>query len=278
MKALINKIIEFSNVDGPGNRLAIFFQGCPFSCLYCHNPETINHCNNCGDCVLICPSSALIKVDNKVIYQRALCISCDTCIKTCCYSSDPRVKEYELEELLEIINKYKSYIRGITVSGGESLSQSDFVIELFKEVKKLDLTCLIDTNGYYDFKELDDLLDYCDGVMLDIKAVDDNYHQELTGKSNVQVLKNLEYLSEKNKLLEVRTVLLPKQKENNEKTISYVLKMINNQVDYKLIRYRPYGVNEKGIKCFGEETIKEEEYLTYVDYGKSLGAKKLVLK
>ena len=41
MKGIINKIIPFSNVDGPGNRLSIFFQGCNFDCLYCHNPETI---------------------------------------------------------------------------------------------------------------------------------------------------------------------------------------------------------------------------------------------
>ena len=41
MKGIVNKIIPFSNVDGPGNRLSIFFQGCNFDCLYCHNPETI---------------------------------------------------------------------------------------------------------------------------------------------------------------------------------------------------------------------------------------------
>ncbi len=41
-EALVNKILPFSSVDGPGNRTAIFFQGCNFNCLYCHNPETIN--------------------------------------------------------------------------------------------------------------------------------------------------------------------------------------------------------------------------------------------
>ena len=40
MKARVNKIIPFSSVDGPGNRTAIFLQGCNINCLYCHNPET----------------------------------------------------------------------------------------------------------------------------------------------------------------------------------------------------------------------------------------------
>ena len=51
MKGIVNKIIPFSNVDGPGNRLSIFFQGCNFDCLYCHNPETIEIMKegNCSD-------------------------------------------------------------------------------------------------------------------------------------------------------------------------------------------------------------------------------------
>ena len=58
--APVNRIIEFSNVDGPGNRTSIFVQSCPFRCLYCHNPETITMCISCGDCLPRCPQSIQI--------------------------------------------------------------------------------------------------------------------------------------------------------------------------------------------------------------------------
>lgn len=37
----VTRIIDFSPVDGPGNRMVVFLQGCNFNCWYCHNPETI---------------------------------------------------------------------------------------------------------------------------------------------------------------------------------------------------------------------------------------------
>ena len=40
MKMRIAGIANDSIVDGPGLRLTVFFQGCPYSCLGCHNPQT----------------------------------------------------------------------------------------------------------------------------------------------------------------------------------------------------------------------------------------------
>lgn len=71
MIGYINKIIPFSSVDGPGNRTAIFLQGCNFNCVYCHNPETINLCNNCGLCVRQCPTEALHIEENIVIWDKS---------------------------------------------------------------------------------------------------------------------------------------------------------------------------------------------------------------
>lgn len=258
MRAPVNKIIPFSNVDGPGNRCAIFFQSCPFSCLYCHNPETIRMCRNCGKCVEKCPAEALKIEEGIVRWNESVCVNCDTCIKECEYLASPKIHFMSVEEIVEEIRKRKAFLRGITVSGGECMNQSAFLLELFKEVKKLGLTCLIDSNGYYDFENYPELMELCDGVMLDVKAVDPAFHQELCGCSNEIVLKNLDYLLKIHKLEEVRTVILPHFDEQNEKTVCYVSEKIKNQSRYKLIRYRKYGVRKEGLRKLGEENVSQE--------------------
>ena len=109
-----------------------------------------------------------------------------------------------VEELVEQIKAKKAFLRGITVSGGECMNHAAFLLDLFKKVKKLGLTCLIDSNGYYDFSQYPQLMAVCDGVMLDVKAVDAKFHQYLTGCDNTMVLKNLAYLLHTQKLEEVR--------------------------------------------------------------------------
>ena len=109
MKAVINRIIPFSSVDGPGNRTAIFLQGCNINCKYCHNPETRKMCVQCGTCVKNCPAGALsFDADGKVAFDPAKCVQCDTCIHVCPNDSSPRTCEMtpeEVEEYAALIDK-----------------------------------------------------------------------------------------------------------------------------------------------------------------------------
>ena len=257
-KALVNKLIPFSNVDGPGNRTAIFVQGCPFSCLYCHNPETIHLCNHCGVCVDKCPTNALSKVDGKVVWSKEVCVECDTCIKVCTHLSSSKVQEMTVQDIINYIKPHLAFIEGITVSGGECMLYADFLLELFKEIKKLGLSCLIDSNGAIDFRKYEKLLEISDGVMLDVKASDGNFHYKICQYNNLSVKQNLDYLQSKNKLVEVRTVILPKQDEQNESTVMYVSQHLKAGITYKLLRFRPYGVRPVGIEYFGNESVSKE--------------------
>ena len=108
--APVNKIIPFSCVDGPGNRTAVFLQGCNQNCLYCHNPETINLCRNCGACVNTCPAGALSLVDGIVSYDYKACCNCDTCLKTCTFDASPKIRNMTPAQLYQ---RYHHFRRGL---------------------------------------------------------------------------------------------------------------------------------------------------------------------
>ena len=234
-------------------------------------------CNNCGECVLTCPVNALSINDNKVVWDSNICVNCDTCISTCNNNSSPKIKSMSVEELLKEIERVRPYIEGITLSGGECTIRKDFIIELFPKVKDLGLTTLLDSNGTLDFEENKEILEYCDGVMLDIKAVDKQFSDWLIRYPNETILKNLKYLLDINKLYEVRTIIFPDQDKNNEDTITYVSNIIKDKCLYKIIRYRQFGVRDDELIHLGDYTTDEEYARKYVALAKSLGASKAFL-
>lgn len=258
-RATVNKLIPFSNVDGPGNRLAIFFQGCNINCIYCHNHETIHKCISCMECVPGCPAKAIRAVDGKVVYDEKLCIGCDQCIRTCRYDSSPKTREYSVDELFNIIEEYKLFIRGITVSGGEPTLQHAFIAELFHRVKPLGLTCFVDTNSFFIKDQITDLIEAADKFMVDIKAIGDV--EKLCSTNLKNNIENLQFLLNIDKVYEVRTVLVSDY-FNVEQTVSEVANIIKNypEVIYKLIRVHTLGLSPHQ-KDLLKDKIPSEEYV-----------------
>lgn len=163
-------VVPFSWVDGPGNRFVVFVQGCSFDCIACHNPDTIPGRS---------PSSRLSTVS----------------------------------EMVDEIRAVEPYLAGITVSGGEATTQHRFVHDLFAAVKAdpqlSRLTTFVDSNGNAVRPVWDQLLPVMDGAMIDLKALDPEVHQRLTGRTNERVLDAIHYLHERDRLYEVRLLLVP---------------------------------------------------------------------
>ncbi len=243
--APVNKIIPISTVDGPGARTSIFFQGCNIACGYCHNPETQRLCCNCGACVKGCPAGALGIHSGKVCWDAQSCIHCDQCIQLCPHFASPKVQLYTPHALIEVVRSHAPFVRGITVSGGECMLYPQFLTQLFGLAQEDGLNCLIDTNGTVDFSLHPDLLQVCDGVMLDVKSWDPSTYHALTQDANhLIVKKNLAFLANQNKLAEIRLVYLPGEVDGMAvlEGIAELLDSHQRTTRLKLIAFRNNGV------------------------------------
>ena len=262
---IISKILTFSCVDGPGNRLVLFLQGCNFDCITCHNPHTINHCNHCADCVPTCPTGALTLQDNRVKWQQSLCIECDKCIDVCPTKSTPKTTIYSVREVLALINQHHHVICGITVSGGESTLQLTFITELFKAIKANQqlshLTCFVDSNGSLSEQGMNKLLPYIDGAMIDLKAWQNSTHLWLAGRDNHRVMQTINQLSRLNKLYEIRLLYIPGKTDllTEIDALSAYLNTLPAHIRIRINAFQHHGVTGEALnwdKC-SEQQIQQ---------------------
>ena len=199
MEGRIHSIESFGTVDGPGIRFVVFMQGCPLKCKYCHNRDTWNL--DGGHTI----------------------------------TSDELVKE---------IMHYKSYMDnsggGITISGGEPLLQAKFIKELFIKLKKKKIHTAIDTAGSLPITdEIKDLLDLTDLVLLDIKHIDNEKAINLTGAPNKNNLEFAKYLSNINKPMWIRQVLVPGYTDD-ESDLLKLKEFINSLNSVENVEILPY--------------------------------------
>lgn len=133
--------------------------------------------------------------------------------------------EVTADEILKRALRFKPYWGkdgGITISGGEPLLQIDFVIELFKKAKKLGINTCIDTAGNPFTKEepffskFEELMKYTDLLLLDLKEINPARHKDLTGFDNSNIIEMAKYLSEINKPVWIRHVLVPEHSDFDE--------------------------------------------------------------
>lgn len=115
------------------------------------------------------------------------------------------------EETMKEIKKVKGFIKtgGVTISGGEPLMQPEYILELFKLCKEEGIHTAIDTSGYLLNDRIKEVLEYTDLILLDIKQIDPEKYKVLTSVSLKPTLDFLKYLSEINKPVWIRYVLVP---------------------------------------------------------------------
>ena len=238
----IHSIESFGSVDGPGVRYILFLHGCPLRCKYCHNPDT--------------------------------------------WANSKETMEMTPQEALEKALKYKTYWGnegGITISGGEPLLQIDFLIELFKLAKKEGVNTCIDTSGANFtreepfFSKFNELMKYTDLLLLDIKHIDNEKHKELTGKPNTNILDMAKYLSDINKSVWIRHVLVPGISDVDEYLIELdkFISSLNNVKKVEVLPYHTLGTFKweelnipyqlEGVNPPSQERVDNANKLLHVD-------------
>ena len=172
---------SFALVDGPGVRSVLFLAGCPFRCLFCHNPDSWAFSKKNP----ITPEEAYKKLIRYKPYWRdngGITIS----------GGEPLA---QLDFIIELSRLFHN--EGISVAidtSGATFNMSEAYL-----------------------KKFDELLQVTDLFLLDIKAFDSSLHKKITGKDNKNVLELFSYLDKKNYPIWVRHVLVPTLSDNDER-------------------------------------------------------------
>lgn len=153
-----------------------------------------------------------------------------------------------IEELINKITRYSNYFKasngGVTVSGGEPLLQINFLINLFKELKKLNIHTAIDTSGMFSITpKLEELINLTDLFLIDIKHIDSSKCKELVGFSNEKELEFIKYLNEINKPIWLRQVIIPgiTDDEKDLLRLKDFIATLSNVQKIELLKYHNMG-------------------------------------
>ena len=151
-----------------------------------------------------------------------------------------------IQEIVNKILRYKTYFGkkgGVTFSGGEPLLQPDFIIGICKLLKKENINVAIDTAGIGTIKD-EEVLDYVDYVLLDIKHVNREGYKKVTRKDYFDKFNDfIELLNKKNKKVWIRQVIVPNINDNKEylHQLKEYLKRIKNIERIDFLPYHKMG-------------------------------------
>jgi pyruvate formate lyase activating enzyme len=121
--------------------------------------------------------------------------------------------DYTVEDLLSRLIKDKPFFDqsggGVTISGGEPLSQSEFVLQLLKRLKESGISTAVDTTGYAQYDIIRKILPYTDLFLYDLKHMDSATHKTVIGVPNGPILENAERLAKDGGKMQIRIPVIP---------------------------------------------------------------------
>lgn len=135
---------------------------------------------------------------------------------------------------------------GVTLSGGEPLMQPAFSAEILRICHQAGIHTAIQTCGYAEKEDFDQLIPWLDLVIFDIKVLDANSHLKWTGKNNQRILQNLGYLDALNKEIVIQIPIIPGINDSKE-NLTACFKLAKNHHSVKgisLLAYHSLGAGK----------------------------------
>lgn len=247
--------------DGPGLRTTVFVKGCPLTCIWCHNPESIRpqpeikylsmKCTGCGACVRACAQAChSIKAGAHTI-DRTRCIQCGSCTDACPAEALELIgRPMSAEEVLGIVIRDRAFFEssggGMTISGGEPMAQFEFTRTLLQGAKALGLHTCLDTCGFARTDNYTRIRKYTDIFLFDVKETDPERHREFTGRDNVRILDNLRHLDRLGAGIILRCPIVPGCNDRKEHltAIGRLADSLNNVSQINVMAFHPFGAHK----------------------------------
>ena len=262
IRGTIFNIQRFSVQDGPGIRTTVFVKGCPLLCPWCSNPESqqfhfeVAHveslCQQCGRCVAECELQAItLTPEMGISIDRDKCNNCGKCIEVCPNNAMKMFgEEVTVEEVYDIIAKDRLYYQssggGMTISGGEPLTQARFAAALFERCQRAGIHTTMDTTGYGSQSDLEMVLPHIDLVLFDLKVIDPTRHKAIVKVSNNIILRNAKHIVESGTQMIIRVPLIPgltDADENIENIADFVCELGGN-IPVNILPYHRFGMGK----------------------------------
>ena len=263
-KGLVFNIQKFSLHDGPGIRTVVFLKGCPLACIWCSNPEgqsrapeLIHSCercigtDECERCVAVCIDQ-VIRKDGQggVTVDRSRCDGCGDCAYVCPSQALQVSGEWVgVDEVLRIVEEDDAFYArsggGLTLSGGEPLSQGAFALALLRAARSRGIDTAIETSGLCNWNTMREAAPLADRIFFDLKSLDAEKHERATGVSNSKILENFRKLREQFPEAEVvvRTPVIPGINDSAEdiQAIAAFIEAAGGASAYEVLPYHGFG-------------------------------------
>ena len=262
VQGIIFNMQKFSVHDGKGIRTLVFLKGCPLNCRWCSNPESQDarpeHAFNpsrcltlevCGRCMTACTSGALCAVEGMTAFNAQKCVQCFACVKACpsgaqtCYGETLSVVQV-LDKVEEDGVFYHRSGGGMTLSGGEALTQHVFAIAMLREAKRRHINTAIETCGFYPYQHLHAACQHLDSLIFDIKCFNAAKHKAHTGVDNSIILDNFKRVCTDFPDLPiiVRTPVVPNFNDTEDEIMA-IRELIprRSNISYELLGYHRMG-------------------------------------